>query len=145
MVYILFFILLIWGFTANLKSKRHGYLFFVIFVLWLVMGFRSKNMGFDTPSYVEDFFSFSRMSFSQIIQGVSSRGKIEPLYSLISWFVSQLSSSYSSFLLVWALFPAVGMYVFFRKNLSSSFEYAIGLLVFFMTGLFFSIRNRSFA
>jgi len=136
MVYILFFTLLIWGVTGNLKSKRHGYLFFVIFVLWLIMGLRSKNMGFDTPSYVDDFFSFSRMSFSQITQGVSGRGKIEPLYSLVSWFVSQFSNSYSSFLLVWALFPAVGMYVFFRRNLSGSFEYAIALFVLFMTGLF---------
>lgn len=136
MVYIFFFMLLIIGATGNFKDKKHGYLFFVMFVLWLIIGLRSKDMGADTPSYVEDFFSFSHMNFSQIIQIDNSRGKVEPIYRLVSWFVSQLSNSYSSYLLVWAAFPVISLYLFFRRGLSGSFEKSIGLIVLFMTGLF---------
>lgn len=135
MVYIIFFFILILG-TLVTKSRKESvcYLFMIMTLLLIIIGFRDVSVGTDTLSYTEDFMKFSHMSFSEMWKFAFTAK--EPLYVIISWIPSLLSTNYTCFLLVWALFPVYSLYKVFKAELLNSIDYMIAILVFFLLGLF---------
>ena len=135
MVYVVFFFILILAtFIMRGREDSRRYLFLIMVLLFAIIGFRDIAVGTDTLTYTEDFFRFSRMSFSRMIRYAFDSK--EPLYVIISWIPSLLSDSYTSFLLVWALFPICSLYNVFKRELQNSKDYMIAILVFFLLGLF---------
>lgn len=135
MVYSLFFFLLISGsIVMRGRRNRHIYLFFIMAFLWAIIGLRDTSVGMDTLGYTEDFYRFANMSFSEM-WGYAFQTK-EPLYVIISWLPSLFSDSYTSFLLIWALFPVCSLFHVLKGELQDSQDYMIAILVFFLLGLF---------
>ena len=135
MVYIIFFFILILG-TLVTKSRKESvcYLFMIMTLLLIIIGLRDVSVGTDTLSYTEDFMKFSHMSFSEMWKFAFTAK--EPLYVIISWIPSLLSTNYTCFLLVWALFPVCSLYKVFKSELQDSKDFFIAILVFFLLGLF---------
>lgn len=135
MVYIIFFFVLILG-TLATKSRKDSvyYLFMIMILLLAIIGLRDVSVGTDTLSYTDDFIRFSHMSFSEMWKLAFTTK--EPLYVIISWIPSLLSTNYTCFLLVWALFPVCSLYKVFKAELQNSTDYMIAILVFFLLGLF---------
>ncbi|WP_462362002.1 EpsG family protein [Parabacteroides johnsonii] len=135
MVYIIFFFILIFG-TLVTKSRKESvyYLFMIMILLLAIISLRDVSVGTDTLSYTEDFIRFSHMSFSEMWNYAFTTK--EPLYVIISWIPSLLSTNYTCFLLVWALFPVCSLYKVFKAELQDSKDFFIAILVFFLLGLF---------
>lgn len=106
----------------------------IMFLLLAIIGLRDVSVGADTLSYTEDFIRFSYMSFSEM-WNLAFTTK-EPLYVIISWMPSLLSTHYTCFLLVWALFPVCSLYKVFKAELHDSKDFFIAILIFFLLGLF---------
>lgn len=134
MVYIILFSTLIIGVITYTKNKPTGFLFFVITILWLIIGMRDISVGPDTESYVSDFNGLSRWYLNDL--SLQLPGAKEPLYLLVTWFCSCFSSSYTFFLLIWALFPAVSLFIVFKQYLNTTKDYMVAVLAFFLLGLF---------
>lgn len=135
MIYTIYFTILIIGALLS-QSKTSGrfYLFIVMTILLIIIGFRDSSVGTDTLGYTEDYFRFAQMSFSEIWALAFTSN--EPLYAIISWLPSIFSSSYTVFLLTWALFPVISLYKVFKEELDDSIKILIAMIVFFILGLF---------
>lgn len=116
------------------RKNSHIYLFFIMTFLWAIIGLRDTSVGADTLGYTEDFHRFASMSFPEMWHYAFQTK--EPLYVIISWLPSLVSDNYTSFLLVWALFPICSLYMVFKRELQDSVDYMIAILVFFLLGLF---------
>lgn len=118
------------------KSRKESvyYLFMIMILLLAIISLRDVSVGTDTLSYTEDFIRFSHMSFSEMWNYAFTTK--EPLYVIISWIPSLLSTNYTCFLLVWALFPVCSLYKVFKAELQDSKDFFIAILVFFLLGLF---------
>lgn len=135
MIYILFFVYLVFCALLSIKNRpNHIYLFTIILSLFTIIGLRDTTVGADTLGYTQDFSYYSQLQFSKMWQ-IAKESK-EPLYVIISWFVSILSDSYTAYLLVWALFPSISMYKVFKAELRDGMDYMVAIIVFFMLGLF---------
>lgn len=126
--------LIIGALLPQIKTNGKYYLFIVMIVLLIIIGFRDTSVGTDTLSYTEDYFRFAQMSFSEMWTYAFTTN--EPLYVIISWCPSIFSLNYSAFLLTWALFPVVSLYKVFKKELEDRVEIMIAIIVFFLLGLF---------
>ena len=135
MIYAFYFAILIIGalLPQSKISGRH-YLIVVMTILLAIIGFRDISVGTDTLSYTEEYFRFAQMSFSEMWALAFTTN--EPLYVIISWFPSIFSSSYTFFLLTWALFPVISLYKVFKEELDDSIEILLAMIVFFLLGLF---------
>lgn len=135
MTYALYFALVIIGaIVSKLHSNSKGYLFVIMISLLAIISLRDTTVGADTLSYTEDFARFSQLTFSQMCSLATASN--EPLYVFISWLPSICTNSYTIFLFVWALFPVCSLYKTFKVELWDSNDYLIGLIVFFLLGLF---------
>lgn len=135
MVYALFFIILIFGaLVTKYRSGNMIYLTIIMFLLLGIIGLRNTSVGTDTLGYTQDFIRFSYLSFSEMIATASTSK--EPLYVIVSWLPSILTTNYTAFLLTWALFPVCSLYNVFKENLQDSKDYMIAIIVFFLLGLF---------
>lgn len=134
MVYVAFFVSLITG--ALISKNSHGskaYLFAIMAFLFAIIGLRDTTVGADTLGYMQDFYRFSQIPFSELWRvALESR---EPLYVVISRLASVFSDN-TAYLLVWALFPVISLYKVFKAELGDGVDYMIAILVFFMLGLF---------
>ena len=110
------------------------YLFYIMTFLLFIIGLRDTKVGTDTLSYTEDFTYFAQMSSSEIWSYALTRK--EPLYVLISWLPSTISTNYTYYLLIWALFPVISLYKVFKEELEDSNDILIAMLIFFLLGLF---------
>ena len=135
MTYIIFFIYLIFCAFVSVKTKSdHFFLFTIMALLLVIIGFRDTSVGADTLGYTQNFYEYSQLQFAQMWRtAIASK---EPLYVVISWLASLLSYNYTAYLLVWAIFPVLSLYKTFRMELSGGVDYMIAILVFFMLGLF---------
>ena len=135
MVYALYFTLLIVGsLVTRGRTGSRQYLILIMLFLLAIIGLRDTSVGTDTLGYTEDFAYFSQLSFSEMWTYAFSAK--EPLYVMISWLPSILTTSYKLFLLVWALFPVISLYKVFKVELNDSEDYLIAMMVFFLLGLF---------
>lgn len=135
MVYSLFFAFLVLGsFLLYRTNERNVYLFLIFFFLLLIIGLRDISVGADTLSYVEDYWSISKMSLSEMVEYAFQTR--EPLFVIVSWLPSALSLNYSCYLLLWALFPVCSLYSIYKKTLIDSKDYLIATIVFFLLGFF---------
>lgn len=136
-VYYFFFSILCLGAIIshiNTKSGNRVYLFLMCMSIWLLIGLRHIGVGVDTESYVNDFHFFSTLSLTDSLKYNIDKG--EPLYIIITWFCSRLTNSYTFFLLIWASFPAIALYLILKSNLKNSIEYFEALLVICILGLY---------
>lgn len=141
-VYFIYFSLLgiACGFAKN--GNRKVGLFIIAFLTWLLIGLRDVSVGADTMSYVNDFNYFRELSFGSLWELITDNSK-ELLYILITWILGQISDSYTVFLLGWALFPAISLYIISKENLNSKIQYfevvlimcLLGLYAFFIAGI----------
>lgn len=133
-VYIFFFIFLILGAVAFEGKSTPSFLKWILISLWVIIGFRSPEVGVDTKGYIESFHLYSTMSTDAFICHIKEAK--EPLYILGSWLVGQLSSSQIVFLLFWAFIPSAVLYVFLKEARLTSKGILISFLCFFALGLF---------
>lgn len=135
--YIYFFILgIIVFFTLfdNRKRTRIISLSLICISTWLLIGLRDSTVGADTLSYISDFKRISGWSFSQLLRYLPDLK--EPLYYIITWILGTVSHDYTVFLLGWAVFPAIALFLIFKSNLSSTTEYFEAIIVLMMLGLY---------
>lgn len=131
--YLFFIILIIAGLTTEKRASKVASAVVVV-SLWLLIGLRDSSVGADTWSYLTEFHSFSRMDARSMWQMAVTYK--EPLYVIISWLISVVSMSDTFYLLIWALFPAISLFLTFRRYLSCGSEYIISIIVFFILGLY---------
>jgi hypothetical protein len=134
-VYILFYSIIFVG--AYLVSNRKTptiYFGLVAILLWLIIGFRNIMVGSDTLGYVEEFHTISRLKYN-VMWKMAVEFK-EPLYIIMSWLISRLSTNYTFYLLIWALFPSISLYLTYKREFQKSQECLVSVLVFFILGLF---------
>lgn len=135
MVYTIFFTILILGmFAKNSGKDSRKYLCLMMTFLLLIFALRDVSVGADTLGYTEDFQRFTHMSFAEVWHFAFTTK--EPLYVLLSWIPSLLSTNYTVFLLTWALFPVCSLYNVLKMELHDSTDYMIAILVLFLLGLF---------
>lgn len=116
------------------NKKNLSYLGFILFLLFIIIGFRDSSVGTDTLSYIVDFKHYAKFSLPEM-WNYAWKWK-EPMYVIISWIPSIFSTSYTGFLLVWALFPVVSLYVTLKRELENPKDYVIALIAFFILGFF---------
>lgn len=134
MIYIFIFTLLLVGTLLHNKGKASNYLFIVLLtMIWLMIGLRDVSMVPDTQDYADDFRLYSHMEFSRMIDYAFSE-RTEPLYVIITWCASLFSDHYSASLLLWALFPVVGLYRLLRDEFKSCRDYSLAIMVAWMIG-----------
>lgn len=135
MVYASYFTFSIIGlFVIKRNNKREEYLLVMMFFLLLIIGLRDISVGADTLSYVEDFNFTSKLSLLEMINKALVTS--EPLYIIITWLSSLLSTNYTAYLFTWALFPVYSLYIVYKEGLSNIKDYLIAIIVFFLLGLF---------
>ncbi len=134
-IYFIYFSLLGVVCRVTYKGNRKIGIFIIAFLTWLLIGLRDISVGTDTLSYVNDFNSFRWLSFEGLWVRITKDLK-EPLYNLITWGFGQISDSYTVYLLGWALFPAVAIYIICKDNLKSPTQYFEAILTICMLGLY---------
>lgn len=101
---------------------------------WLLIGLRDSTVGVDTRSYIDTWGHISTWSIPRLLNEMIHQK--EQLYLLICWIVGQFTSSYTIYLLVWAAFPAVVLYVIMRNYLDRPTQYFEVIVVMCMLGLY---------
>lgn len=110
------------------------YLKCAIILLCIIIGCRNIKVGVDTSGYIENFREITVMNVDMLIRYISEAK--EPLYYLLSWLVSLLSSSPTVFLLFWAMIPSISLYYFLKEANLSTKGFLISFLCLFALGLF---------
>lgn len=134
LVYVLFFGVLVLGGIITKDRNRVFYLFSVCLLFFLIIGLRGKTVGADTVSYIDDFKSTSMLDYEGLVKELNS--SVEPLYTIITWLISRFSNSYTVYLLTWALFPAIAIFSFLRRESYRSVEILFAFISIFLLGLF---------
>ncbi len=134
-MYAAFFTFLIFGGLFAPKSLGKIYLFWVMLLLLLIMGFRSELVGSDTLSYLAYFESMSNISL-QGVEDTFAKALREPLYYFTTWGLRQITSSTILYLFFWALFPCVSVYCILRDELTTPKDYMVAILCLFSLGFF---------
>lgn len=133
--YVLFFFFVFTGAATTLKTKNSNWYFvFTAVLLWLLIGLRDISVGTDTFGYVGEFTSIAKLS--SFLMWKHALMYKEPLYILITWIISRISTNYTLYLLFWALIPSASLYITFRRAFDDRVECLISILVFFLLGLF---------
>lgn len=133
--YVFFFIVVFIGAIVSYKAQKPVWYFVLsVVLLWLLIGLRDISVGADTRGYVDEFTSIAKLNFSEMWK--QTLAYKDPLYILISWSISCISTNYTFYLLIWALFPAVSLYITFKREFKDRSECLISILVFFLLGLF---------
>lgn len=133
-VYFVFFAFLLLGLLPDPTKKSRAYIHLVFLLLFIIIGFRDISVGTDTLSYVEDFTYYSRLSWGEIVHDAMTHK--EPVFHLIVGLLSRITSNYTFYLCFWALFPVIALHSFFNNELRSKIDVTIGVIVFFILGLF---------
>lgn len=133
-VYIFFFLVVLIGGACNRSSRNNRWILSVAILFWFLMGLRSVRVGSDTYGYCREFVEFSRTTLSQMIHDVQD--KSEPLYLYITWCISQISNSYTVFLLFWAAFTAFSVYYVQKKEELTGNSISVSYISIFLVGLF---------
>lgn len=135
LAYVLFFTVICFGAVFSKKNADKMYITLCILSLWLLIGLRDMSVGADTSGYIEEFGFIARLGFSGMwLQTIEYK---DPLYILISWFISRVTTNYTIYLLIWALFPAISLYITFKHVLKKDkTDCLISILVFFLLGFF---------
>ena len=133
-VYFIFFALLLLGLLPIPAKKSNAYILFVAVLLFFIVGFRDVSVGVDTPSYVEEFISYSRLNWDGIVRDAMTHK--EPVFYLIVGILSRITSNYTLYLCFWALFPTIALYSLFKKELKSKIDVFIAVIVLFILGIY---------
>mgnify|MGYP002576424357 CR=1 FL=1 len=123
-------------FTAhdNKKDTKLIVLLFICLYTWLLIGLRDHSIGADTQSYISTFYQLRNWSFDDLLHQLPKLR--EPLYYIITWLLSLISSDYTVFLLGWAAFPAIALFLCLKSNLDNTTEYFEAILIVMMLGLY---------
>ena len=133
-IYLLYFVILLFGSIANRKTYNTKWTAFMAIVFGILIGFRHIAVGTDTLGYCHEFIAWSDMDWSQFQLDID--GKNEPLYSVITWSIGYVFSSYTMFLLFWGAFISYAVYYIQKKEYLNGREIAISYLSLFLIGLF---------
>jgi|GEM_PF-2099792 len=87
--------------TQNLRNSKKIYCITIAVILIFFSGFRSYNIGTDTPAYVQVFLNSDKISLNFLKDILTKR---EPLFLLYLALVRTISDNYSLFLLPIAIF-----------------------------------------
>lgn len=109
------------------KKGRPLYLFWVIFVLWLLIGLRDQLYGRDTLGYVKYFHATTVLDL---------KDKPEPLHDLFVYLVRSLSDNYHVYLLLSAAPICLAFYYLFKKYLNGSYEVLAAICIYTLLGIF---------
>ncbi|MDE7154156.1 MAG: EpsG family protein [Muribaculaceae bacterium] len=135
--YIYFFILAFLttiGSVGKTRLNRQAIIFLMCLCTWLLIGLRDSTVGVDTRSYIDSWGHISTWSFPRLLNEMVHQK--EQLYLLICWLTGQFTSNYTVYLLVWAAFPAVALYITMRKYLETPTQYFEVIVVMCMLGLY---------
>lgn len=120
--------------TRKIKSeKKIVMVFFVIF--FLILSFRSIDVGVDLPNYKYYFSKFGRMNWSLIWD--ESR---EPFYAVLNKFVSSIGGDFRFFLVAVAFITVAPFAFFYYKEcenamLTISIFINVSIFTMFFSGL----------
>ena len=89
-------------------------MFFILFFVtaFILVAFRSENVGNDTASYVA-FFNVA--GYYDSLQELLNNTRFEPGYVLLNYFVSRMTDDYTIFFLIYSLVNLGCTIYFFRK------------------------------
>lgn len=134
MVYLLIFILLIWGFFYHdiynvQKGKRYFY-WIVVGFLWAISAF-SYRLGSDTINYMYEFSYETKTLFDLTSNDLFGDIDRQPGWILLMSFSKTLSSSFTFFKIIYAAFLNFAVARFIYRNCACKFT--ILLLYFSFT------------
>ena len=131
-VYIVFIFLLFTLYAVHLKEEQGGAI--LMFLLFLLMAFRSWNMGLnDTMGNYCTFLTFQHRPLSYAFN--NPYYPIEPLMSFIMWFFANIVHSFYLFIFFCSGFS---MYSVWRFIKSKSCEMYMSISIFFCMYYFFA-------
>ena len=151
MFVLVFSSILLSGLLLLRDSIKNGKLYFIVFsgiLLCLYSGLRAQDLQTDIPTYVKMYESYSRFSFSQIVQLFSSEIR-DPSYYFTAWLFSRFFTDAQWWLAIVAAFYIVVVLVVIYKEsekplMSLIMLLSLGYLAFVLSGLRQSIA-MSFA
>lgn len=139
---IVIFIIIVLGFFMFYGEKEPSgnrkkiFLIISFFILFLVMGLRSEDVGTDTKLYCNIFNKYSKMTFIQILQS----GDSALLYGLYNKLVSLFSTSRNAIIIANSLIICI-LTIYFIKNNS---KHVVLSTIYFCTFYhFFNAMNIS--
>lgn len=130
-----------WNFIGELKKNRKLYLAISIFLLFLLMGLRSYNIGTDTYSYCMNYFEISTIPWHEIFSKELSLGNKNYGFFILNKLIFMiLPESYVFYLMSVSGIVSFSIYKFilkFSKNylMSLVILFSLGFIFFFMSGI----------
>lgn len=109
------------------KKGRPQYLFWVIFVLWLLIGLRNQLYGRDTLGYVGFFHETIVLDL---------KDKPEPLHDLFVYLIRAITDNYHIYLLLSAAPICLALYFLFKNYLNKSYEVLAAICIYTVLGIF---------
>lgn len=118
----------------KIKVNKKEAAFFLLSILWLLMSFRSPNMGISDVKAVY-YPLFTNCQNVSMISLINEKGIFnEPLMIAITWIFSRTLLNFQLYLSAMSLFPLISLYKFICKN---SVNYIQSTVVFFSFFFFY--------
>lgn len=139
-VYSIILVLLIVGSFFFDNKKTSGLLFFfgMIFLIAVITGLRSENVGHDTANYIFIYENVKSLAFTNVFT-TPPYNVLEPGYLLLSWLCGNIGLSPYIFILITSLFCIVSIGIWIWQNsktpMFSLLIFFCMFYTFFLTGL----------
>lgn len=95
--------------------QRKVYTLSLLFPIFILVAFRSVNMGNDTMAYFEKYLLVSDFSTFDVVKKYIAISYMEPGFLLLNFFCGKLGMSYFVFQIIVTAYIYYSFYVFFEK------------------------------
>lgn len=101
---------------GELVSKNNLAVSVFFLMLWLLLSFRSVEIGTDTANYQLIFESYSKQSFARALNG-----DLEPLFGVLNWLIGTLTDNFQIYLSVVATITIVPIAILYNWDKRHSY------------------------
>lgn len=134
------FNIIVWTWIYFICKNKKRALIYNIIILFLLMGLRSYNIGTDTEGYCINYVNYIFKEWKNILQLSFSIGDMNYGFLILNKFLSEISSSYTFYLLCISGIISFSLYKFLKRFsynfiMSLIILLALGFIFFFMSGI----------
>lgn len=127
--YILYFIfiIVIALYLNGYQNGRNWFLILSIGLMWLMIGLRSIDIGYDTRDYVQAFLTANSFSFSDTK---------EPLFWATTSFIRLFTDNYNIYFLLIQSAYCISLFLLLKRHLATTIESLIAITLIFLLGIY---------
>jgi hypothetical protein len=134
------FNIIVWTWIYCICKNKKRALIYNIIILFLLMGLRSYNIGTDTEGYCINYVNYIFKDWKNILQLSFSIGDMNYGFLILNKFLSEISSSYTFYLLCISGIISFSLYKFLKifscnSIMSLIILLSLGFIFFFMSGI----------